>query len=127
VESAFALVARECSGVAIRRGVAITEPLVGASVRQGIPHIRGVRTSDGVDLHADLVIDAMGRRSRLTEWATAAGGRPPYEEASDAGFATTPATIDRKMAGFPSGEARSAPRLARSGLSPSPPITTLDR
>jgi 2-polyprenyl-6-methoxyphenol hydroxylase-like FAD-dependent oxidoreductase len=87
VESAFALVARECSGVAIRRGVAVTEPLVGASLRPGIPHIRGVRTSDGVDLHADLVIDAMGRRSKLTEWVTAVGGRQTYEESSDAGFA----------------------------------------
>jgi 2-polyprenyl-6-methoxyphenol hydroxylase-like FAD-dependent oxidoreductase len=36
---------------------------------------------------ADLVIDAMGRRSKLGAWVAAIGGRPPYEEASDTGFA----------------------------------------
>jgi 2-polyprenyl-6-methoxyphenol hydroxylase-like FAD-dependent oxidoreductase len=87
VESAFAMVAEECPGVAIRRGVAVAEPIVGASVLPGVPHICGVRTADGVDINADLVIDAMGRRSKLTEWVKAVGGRPPYEEASDAGFA----------------------------------------
>jgi 2-polyprenyl-6-methoxyphenol hydroxylase-like FAD-dependent oxidoreductase len=87
VESAFAMVAEECPGVAIRRGVAVTEPIGGASVLPGVPHISGVRTAEGVDVDADLVIDAMGRRSKLTEWVQAVGGRPPYEEASDAGFA----------------------------------------
>jgi 2-polyprenyl-6-methoxyphenol hydroxylase-like FAD-dependent oxidoreductase len=87
VESAFATVARECPGVAIRRGVAVAEPIVGTSARPGVPHICGVRTGDGVDLYADLVIDAMGRRSKLTDWVEAVGGHPPYEEASDAGFA----------------------------------------
>jgi flavin-dependent dehydrogenase len=46
-----------------------------------------VRTQDGVELNADLVIDAMGRRSKLMEWVTGIGGRAPYEEASDMGFA----------------------------------------
>ena len=36
---------------------------------------------------ADLVIDAMGRRSKLGEWVAAIGGRPLYEESSDTGFA----------------------------------------
>jgi 2-polyprenyl-6-methoxyphenol hydroxylase-like FAD-dependent oxidoreductase len=87
VESAFAMVAEECPGVATRRGVAAVELIVGASVRAGVPHICGVRTADGANISADLVIDAMGRRSKLTDWVKAVGGRRPYEEASDAGFA----------------------------------------
>src|SRR5438270_553527 len=39
------------------------------------------------EFRADLVVDAMGRRSRCTDWVTSAGARPPYEESFDAGFA----------------------------------------
>jgi 2-polyprenyl-6-methoxyphenol hydroxylase-like FAD-dependent oxidoreductase len=87
LESAFARVAESTSGVTIRRGIAVDGPITGRSVLSGIPHVAGVRTRDGVELIADLVIDAMGRRSKLTEWVTALGGRAPYEEASDRGFA----------------------------------------
>jgi flavin-dependent dehydrogenase len=69
------------------RGVAVEAPITGRSNLPGIPHVAGVRTRDGVEFHADLVIDAMGRRSKLTEWVTGIGGRAPYEEASDMGFA----------------------------------------
>ncbi len=71
----------------ILRGVAVGSPITGQSVRRGIPHVSGVRTQDGAEITADLVIDAMGRRSKLGDWVIAVGGRPPYEEASDAGFA----------------------------------------
>ena len=87
VESAFAQVADDSAGVKIVRGVHVEALVIGPSARPGIPHVRGVRTSDGVAMEADLVIDAMGRRSKLCEWVEAAGGRPPYEESSDAGFA----------------------------------------
>ena len=86
VEAAFAQVAEETPGVTIRRGVVVDGPLLGSPTEQGIPHVNGVRTSDGVEIKADLVIDAMGRRSKLPEWIAAAGGRPLYEEAADAGF-----------------------------------------
>jgi 2-polyprenyl-6-methoxyphenol hydroxylase-like FAD-dependent oxidoreductase len=87
LESAFARVAESTPGVTIMRGVAVDTPVTGRSVLPGIPHVAGVRTQDGVELIADLVIDAMGRRSKLPEWVTAIGGRAPYEEASDIGFA----------------------------------------
>lgn len=87
LESAFARIAERTPGVAILRGVVVDVLITGSSVLPGIPHVVGVRTRDGVELLADLVIDAMGRRSKLTEWITAAGGRAPYEEASDLGFA----------------------------------------
>jgi 2-polyprenyl-6-methoxyphenol hydroxylase-like FAD-dependent oxidoreductase len=46
-----------------------------------------VRTRDGEEISADLVVDALGRRSKFVDWVTAIGGRAPYEEAFDAGFA----------------------------------------
>lgn len=87
LETAFAQVGQETPGVTIRRGVSAGELLLGAHVRPGVPHVRGVRTASGAEIEAGLVIDAMGRRSKLSQWVAGAGGRPPYEEASDAGFA----------------------------------------
>ena len=87
LECAFAQAAEDTPGVKVLRGVGATGPVTGPSVRPGIPHVRGLRTSGGAEIAADLVIDAMGRRSKLGEWITSVGGRPPREEASDAGFA----------------------------------------
>src|SRR5579859_765236 len=86
VERAFATVADRSPGVTVRRGVSVAEPILGTPVRAGIPHVIGVRTTAGDSLTADLVVDAMGRRSRLPEWVTAAHGRPMFEAAVDAGF-----------------------------------------
>jgi len=66
--------------------VAVTELLTGPSAAAGIPHVTGVRTSDGGELSADLVIDAMGRRSGLPSWLTALGARPLAQQAEDSGF-----------------------------------------
>ncbi|HEY7834541.1 MAG TPA: FAD-dependent oxidoreductase [Ktedonobacterales bacterium] len=87
LECAFARVAEETPGVTIMRGVTVDSPVAGRSLGDGTPHVSGVHTRDGREIAADLVIDAMGRRSKLVEWVVALGGRPPYEEASDAGFA----------------------------------------
>ena len=46
----------------------------------------GVRTSSGDELAADVVIDAMGRRSVLPGWLAALGAPAPAEEAEDSGF-----------------------------------------
>ena len=70
----------------VRRGVAVTELLTGPPAASGVPHVTGVRTSDGEQLPADLVIDAMGRRSELPAWLAGLGARPPAEEAEDSGF-----------------------------------------
>ena len=87
VELAFAQIAQRTPGLEVIRGVGVDEPLAGGSMLPGVPHVAGVRTSSGSELHADLVVDAMGRRSKLSEWVGALGGRPPTHEASDAGFA----------------------------------------
>ncbi|MDQ3643696.1 MAG: FAD-dependent oxidoreductase, partial [Actinomycetota bacterium] len=34
----------------------------------------------------DLIVDAMGRRTRLSEWLQALGGQAPYVESEDCGF-----------------------------------------
>jgi 2-polyprenyl-6-methoxyphenol hydroxylase-like FAD-dependent oxidoreductase len=87
LESAFARVAEDTPGVKILRGLSATAPITGSGPAAGIPHVLGVRTSDDGSIDADLVIDAMGRRSRFSEWVRDAGGRAPYEESSDTGFA----------------------------------------
>jgi 2-polyprenyl-6-methoxyphenol hydroxylase-like FAD-dependent oxidoreductase len=73
-------------GVDVRRGVKVTGLLTGTPAASGVPNVTGVRTSSGEELAADLVIDAMGRRSELPAWLAAAGARPPAEEAEDSGF-----------------------------------------
>jgi len=72
--------------VTIRRGVRAWELLTGASAIQGSPHVIGVQTTLGEIMHADLVVDAMGRRSHAGEWIKAVGGRSPHEEHEDNTF-----------------------------------------
>ena len=70
----------------IKRGVAIAGLLTGPSAVRGIPHVSGVCTTDGAEIHADLVVDATGRRSRLPDWLAAIGARRPIDEAEESGF-----------------------------------------
>jgi 2-polyprenyl-6-methoxyphenol hydroxylase-like FAD-dependent oxidoreductase len=81
IEYAVATCAAELD---VRRGVTVTGLLTGPG--SGVPHVTGVRTADGEELPADLVIDAMGRRSELPRWLAALGARPMAEEAEDSGF-----------------------------------------
>jgi 2-polyprenyl-6-methoxyphenol hydroxylase-like FAD-dependent oxidoreductase len=72
--------------VDIRRGVAVTALVTGPSATAGVPHVTGVRTDAGDEVHADLVIDAGGRRSGFRSWLADIGGRPFIEESEDSGF-----------------------------------------
>jgi 2-polyprenyl-6-methoxyphenol hydroxylase-like FAD-dependent oxidoreductase len=83
LEYAAASVARK--RLDIRRGTAVAGLLTGAPAAPDTPHVTGVRLADGTDMAADLVVDAMGRRSAMPSWLTAIGARPP-EEAEDSGF-----------------------------------------
>jgi 2-polyprenyl-6-methoxyphenol hydroxylase-like FAD-dependent oxidoreductase len=87
--------------VDLRRGVGVHELLVGPSVLAGVPHVVGVRTDDGDELHADLVIDAGGRRSAFARWLEAIGGRPFYEESEDSGFRYYGRYLRAKPTGWP--------------------------
>lgn len=83
IEYAFATIAE--ASLDIRRGVAVSELLTGAPAVAGVPHVAGVRTSAGEQLDADLVIDAMGRRSPLPAWLGILGARPLAEQAEESG------------------------------------------
>ena len=85
-EYIFADAARNEPRVTIERGVRVTGVLTGPSAGDHVPHVIGAVISDGREIRADLVVDAMGRRSKIGDWLAAAGGRPPYEEAEDCGF-----------------------------------------
>src|SRR5581483_2760537 len=49
----------------------------------GVPHVAGVRTEDGHELTADVVVDASGRRSSTPRLLTDIGARAPIEELYD--------------------------------------------
>jgi 2-polyprenyl-6-methoxyphenol hydroxylase-like FAD-dependent oxidoreductase len=84
LDSVFGWAAEEHDRVSVVRGVKVVGLLT--EHRGGIPHVVGARTATGARFRADLVVDAMGRRSPLPRWIQAAGGRPPIEEAEDRGF-----------------------------------------
>ena len=86
----------------VRRGVTVSELLTGTRAAPGVPHVTGVRTSDGEHIACDLVVDAMGRRSELPRWLAALGARPATEEAEDSGF-TYYTRYFRSPAGEPPG------------------------
>ena len=86
VEYAVAVAAEEQPGVVIRRGVRVTELVAGPSAIPGVRHVAGVRTSAGEELRADLVVDAMGRRSRAADLLTELGAHEPHSETEDCGF-----------------------------------------
>jgi 2-polyprenyl-6-methoxyphenol hydroxylase-like FAD-dependent oxidoreductase len=71
----------------IERGAAVTSMIVADRPRlPGVPHVTGVETEDGRLLHADLVVDASGRRSPLPRWLAALGAPPLDEEIDECGF-----------------------------------------
>jgi 2-polyprenyl-6-methoxyphenol hydroxylase-like FAD-dependent oxidoreductase len=86
VESVIAAAAQDQPGVTIRRGVRVTELTRGPSAIPGVPHVTGVRTTDDNEEMADLVIDAMGRRSPGPDLLSALGARPAVVESEDSGF-----------------------------------------
>jgi 2-polyprenyl-6-methoxyphenol hydroxylase-like FAD-dependent oxidoreductase len=83
IEYAVATAAQDLD---VRRGVFVTDLVTGPEAAAGVPNVTGVRTSQGEELAADLVIDAMGRRSGLPGWLADLGARPLDEEAEDSGF-----------------------------------------
>jgi 2-polyprenyl-6-methoxyphenol hydroxylase-like FAD-dependent oxidoreductase len=85
-EWVFADAARRQPRVTIRRGVQVRNLITGAAALAGTPHVAGIRTVDGGELRADLVVDATGRQSQAPDWLAAIGARPPLEEREDSGF-----------------------------------------
>lgn len=84
MEAAIARAASACSGLEVRRGVAVKALQV--ETNGVVPCVTGVVTDDGASFPADLVVDAGGRRSALPRLLQEAGVRPPVEEVDDCGF-----------------------------------------
>ncbi|MFI1581062.1 NAD(P)/FAD-dependent oxidoreductase [Embleya sp. NPDC020630] len=86
VEAVFAAAA-VAAGIRVHRGIRIAGLLIGAPVLADTTHVTGVRTADGAEAHADLVIDATGRRTRSARWLADVGAPEPAVDAEDGGFA----------------------------------------
>jgi 2-polyprenyl-6-methoxyphenol hydroxylase-like FAD-dependent oxidoreductase len=86
VEMAVASVADATPGLRVQRGVGVDGLVTGAQARKGIPHVVGVRTSEGEEVRADLVVDMAGRRSPLPRWLDEGDLPPLREEIEDSGF-----------------------------------------
>jgi 2-polyprenyl-6-methoxyphenol hydroxylase-like FAD-dependent oxidoreductase len=84
IEQVFARAAAAEPRLSIRRGVA-AKGLATRDRPEG-PQVVGVETGSGETVRADLVVDAMGRRSALPEWLRERGAAPVHEEAEDSGF-----------------------------------------
>lgn len=84
VEYVHARAAENEPHVTVRRGVKVEGFTVSADGGR-VPHITGVQTATGV-VRADIVVDAMGRRSPASDWIEAAGGRAPALASQDSGF-----------------------------------------
>ena len=68
-------------GIRVESGVRV----LGFEGTQGdVPRVTGVATTAG-SVRADVVVDAMGRKSPAAAWIEALGGRPMAEESSDCG------------------------------------------
>ena len=87
VEAVIAQQALAQSGLTIRRGVKVSGLLASPARNGDVLAVQGVRTTDGEELRADLVIDATGRRTPSGAWLVNSGGRAPYTESQDCGFA----------------------------------------
>ena len=86
VEAAVAAVAKRTDGLTVCRGVAVTGLVTGAESIAGVPHVAGVTIGGATELHADLVVDATGRRSPAPGLLGAIGAHRPDEEKEDCGF-----------------------------------------
>jgi 2-polyprenyl-6-methoxyphenol hydroxylase-like FAD-dependent oxidoreductase len=86
VEAVVASYAQTRPRLDVRRGVKVTGLVTGSATADGVPHVTGVRCDDGTELHADLVVDASGRRTSSAEWLTAVGAKPPHMQSADCGF-----------------------------------------
>jgi len=87
LEWAMATAAHRHPGVTVQRGDAIAGLTTGDPKSDGVPHVTGVRLQSGREIPSDIVIDATGRRSATPDWIADIGGKAPFEEAEDSGFA----------------------------------------
>jgi 2-polyprenyl-6-methoxyphenol hydroxylase-like FAD-dependent oxidoreductase len=84
IEHVLGRAAEEQAGLDVRRGDRVQR--LRTRMSHGIAHVTGVVTEAGDRLDADLVVDAMGRRSPMPGWIADAASAALHEEAEDSGF-----------------------------------------
>ncbi len=92
VEAVLAAAALATPGLTVRRGVAVGGLVAGAQAVRGVSHVTGVRTTEGEEIAADLVVDATGRRSPLPDWLESVGRVAPSRSSRTPGSCTTDGT-----------------------------------
>jgi 2-polyprenyl-6-methoxyphenol hydroxylase-like FAD-dependent oxidoreductase len=85
-ESALRRAVEADPGIEIRENTAAVGLVAGQAHRDGAIRVLGARTGDGQELVADLVVDALGRSSRVLGWLEDLGARPPFERRSECGL-----------------------------------------
>lgn len=86
IEAVLVHAAAEHPGITMRRGARIVGLRSGPEPLAGSPHVTGVTLESGEQIRADVVVDAMGRRTKLADWLAALGARSPLVESEDSGF-----------------------------------------
>ncbi|MFD3507700.1 NAD(P)/FAD-dependent oxidoreductase [Nocardia sp. NPDC058666] len=74
------------AGVTVRRDTPVTGFLTDATPATGIAHITGVATAHGELVHADLVVDALGRNSSASKMLVDIGAPAPVLDRHETGF-----------------------------------------
>ncbi|MFD9547054.1 NAD(P)/FAD-dependent oxidoreductase [Nocardia salmonicida] len=74
------------AGVTVRRDTPVTGFLTDATPPTGIAHITGVLTAHGESIHADLVVDALGRNSPASKMLVDIGAPAPVVDRHETGF-----------------------------------------
>ncbi len=70
--------------VTVEAATRVGEPV--AESRNGTVRVSGVRTGDGQEARADLVVDALGRTSPVVSWLNDLAARPPLERRAECGL-----------------------------------------
>lgn len=83
LEASLGRLAADEPRVSVRRGTRATGLV--ARTEGAVPQVHGVSTSTGT-VHADLVVDAAGRRTPVPGWVRALGGPAPAESREPSGF-----------------------------------------
>ena len=85
-ESALRAAAENESNLTVESGARIGGLAGRREGVNGTVRVTGVRTTDGRTVEADLVVDALGRTSRLASWLAELGARPLSERRAECGL-----------------------------------------
>ncbi len=74
------------SGIEVRAHTGVVGVVTANRRHNGAARVTGARTDDGAEVAADLVVDALGRTSKVLPWLVELGARPPLERRSECGL-----------------------------------------